>query len=1136
MATSPISNDSLAQRMALDDLLIPAHISLPDDELGLPPLPEFMEAQPFGLDDRGSLIKQVRGSTIVATVEQMQHSLARKLERELPAAMNPRERAIHIARAKENALADLLNRLNHALNDTRFQLTSQDLLDPGRYYSYEFNLFINDYARDLCGDPNFYFHRGVHTLSGAIISLIRPLPLQQVYNLLPRFTAKISDADVRVVGTTSNSATIRWHGQRQISKMPVAIHRRYIRMACRAYQGAYSAAPRVHSGLQPAHIRETHCQLDGGDYCEWELTWHEPRAPLFNLFSRRVPQNTAPVIADKNFPSLAADGYTLPHLRPESELGEMPHYIQGAPYGADESGKPISHIRGTLLFSAIQQLYESTAARVDAELSPALSPQERAARIEQAQSHAFDELVQRINQTIVDPRYRLTRDYLSDANHYYSYEFNLFVNVIARQICGDPHFFFHRGVKSVPRSLISLARPLSVRQIYNLIPRFTAKVIDDDIRVARVSSNSAVIQWYPHRLLERIPPALHRHSIYMTCRAYQGAYSSIPLFRDGLPLAQIQELRCALDGHECCEWEFKWDDVKPRAWFGSRAKNAAASEAASPIDPAEWTPTPRPDTDLQPMPARLKFIPFGMGEDGRLIRHSRGTLALASINQMLDCVGRRAAQEIPADLSPQERAGQVSQAQDAAISELVERLNAAAPHARQRIDRQFLSNDSQYYSHEFNFYLAEFARDICGDPNFFFHRGLRGVPSALRHLVRPLSLSQVYNLVPRFIAKFSDTDIRVVRVLSNSAVLQWHPQRQLKKLPAEIHQRFKRFACESYQGLYSSLPKFHSAMPIAVVKSVRCAMDGDEYCEWEFTWQMPPQPRTPAEIVGGAALAVAALIYFLLRLPAWEWLAGIALGLPLLVGWMRLRLRHVSYERERQEVLLLEQRDRSEEQYDALQQSNANLQLSNVALQQKISEITTLYEVNLTLSDTFDTLELLEKSLNVVTTHLHFDRGMVMIVDQKNDLLRYAHSIGFTPDMVTVLKQMDLPLDPAKGSLLPNVMRSGTPMLVSDDLLTLSERARYYFKATQTRAFLVTPLLAKGKQIGVVVVVVVDNAPTGRPIPESARELLFTIGTQIANAVDSAQLYETLERRVEERTREAEEARAVAEAASRSKS
>jgi len=321
MTPSSIITDSPAQRLTIDDLHIPAHISLSDGELGLLPLPAFMEAQPFGLDTHENLIKQVRGSTIVATVEQMQNSLAYRLDQELSARMNPHDRASHIAQAKENSLNELLNRLNQAIVDSRFHLTREDLLDPSRYYSYEFNLFINDYARELSGDPNFYFRRGVHTVSGPIVALVRPLPLQQVYNLLPRFTAKLSAADVRVVHTTSNSALIRWYGRRQTDKMPHAVHRRYIRMACRAYQGAYAAVPQIHSGLPPARIVETHCQLDGSDYCEWELTWRDPRSfSISNLFRRRPTQAAQRIGAPASLSEVASE-YVLPALRSESEIG-----------------------------------------------------------------------------------------------------------------------------------------------------------------------------------------------------------------------------------------------------------------------------------------------------------------------------------------------------------------------------------------------------------------------------------------------------------------------------------------------------------------------------------------------------------------------------------------------------------------------------------------------------------------------------------------------------------------------------------------------------------------------------------------------------------------------------------------------
>ena len=68
---------------------------------------------------------------------------------------------------------------------------------------------------------------------------------------------------------------------------------------------------------------------------------------------------------------------------------------------------------------------------------------------------------------------------------------------------------------------------------------------------------------------------------------------------------------------------------------------------------------------------------------------------------------------------------------------LLERLNAVVPDPRYSVSREYLLNESNYYSHEFNLFLNEFARDISGDPSFHFHRGLKSIPAALVKLVRP---------------------------------------------------------------------------------------------------------------------------------------------------------------------------------------------------------------------------------------------------------------------------------------------------------------------------------------------------------------------------------------------------------------
>ncbi len=81
-------------------------------------------------------------------------------------------------------------------------------------------------------------------------------------------------------------------------------------------------------------------------------------------------------------------------------------------------------------------------------------------------------------------------------------------------------------------------------------------------------------------------------------------------------------------------------------------------------------------------------------------------------------------------------------------------------------------------------------------------------------------------------------------------------------------------------------------------------------------------------------------------------------------------------------------------------------------------------------------------------------------------------------------------------------------------------------------SFLATPLVTKGRAVGILAV---DNGPSGRPLAPADADLLFTVGNQIAGAVEGARLYReieaqnrTLEQRVAQRTTEL--ARATAEA------
>jgi len=99
----------------------------------------------------------------------------------------------------------------------------------------------------------------------------------------------------------------------------------------------------------------------------------------------------------------------------------------------------------------------------------------------------------------------------------------------------------------------------------------------------------------------------------------------------------------------------------------------------------------------------------------------------------------------------------------------------------------------------------------------------------------------------------------------------------------------------------------------------------------------------------------------------------------------------------------------------------------------------------------------------------------------------------------------------------------------------------------QVSSFLGTPLVSKGRSVGILAV---DNRVSGRDVRPGDGPLLYTVGSLIAAAIENARLYgeveaqkEALERRVVERTaalavaiEEAQAARVAAETASASKS
>ena len=221
-------------------------------------------------------------------------------------------------------------------------------------------------------------------------------------------------------------------------------------------------------------------------------------------------------------------------------------------------------------------------------------------------------------------------------------------------------------------------------------------------------------------------------------------------------------------------------------------------------------------------------------------------------------------------------------------------------------------------------------------------------------------------------------------------------------------------------------------------------------------------------------------------------------------------------------------------------------ELANQDLHERVAELMTLNELAAAAGSTLDRDELLDRSLVAVTRHLRFDRALILLADTELDALTDGRSVGGSPEMTAAITDLRLPLDLTTSHLVQLYQADG-PLLFRHVDEDPDERNRTFARMMEVTSFLGTPLVAKGRTVGVLAV---DNRASGRDVRPGDGPLLYTVGSLIAAAIENARLYgevesqkEALERRVVERTaalavaiEEAQAARVAAEEASATKS
>ena len=217
-------------------------------------------------------------------------------------------------------------------------------------------------------------------------------------------------------------------------------------------------------------------------------------------------------------------------------------------------------------------------------------------------------------------------------------------------------------------------------------------------------------------------------------------------------------------------------------------------------------------------------------------------------------------------------------------------------------------------------------------------------------------------------------------------------------------------------------------------------------------------------------------------------------------------------------------------QAGALQAAHGQLEASNRSLQRNLHELSTLHATAVATTSIRDLDRLLDTVLAAAVTDLGYDRALIMLVDEEKGVLSRGRAAGAGDEPARALEGLELPLG-EEGGVLARTALSGAPILVvgADNPAdgTKTEAAGVLGLGG---AVVSVPLRTRAKVIGVMAV---GARTSGARLTAEDQEVLVTLASQVAIAIENARLYGDLLREIAEHERAEVELREAHEGAER---
>ena len=208
----------------------------------------------------------------------------------------------------------------------------------------------------------------------------------------------------------------------------------------------------------------------------------------------------------------------------------------------------------------------------------------------------------------------------------------------------------------------------------------------------------------------------------------------------------------------------------------------------------------------------------------------------------------------------------------------------------------------------------------------------------------------------------------------------------------------------------------------------------------------------------------------------------------------------------------------------SLHERNVAIHTNLNVIQRQIGQLSAVHQTSAAIASTLDLHELLDTVLHLLMKNLGFARMLLMLRRDDRDAAYVAQIAGVGPEIAAAARDLEIPI--RKGdTFIADLMIDAKPAFVRDlgaAAPRMHPRMLDLARHANVTSFVAVPLQSHSRVLGFLVG---DRA--AEPCTGEDLSILSTIASHVASAIDNARAYadlteltQTLEQRIEERTRE----------------